>query len=277
MHFILIDKFFHLYFHASRIRRGELKVGIKIGQYAKKISFQMSSKKFLVNLTPVLFYALIKSRQFQECCKLLQEFSYSTKRTNNVHASSWYYALCMDLILDSGNDSVVEYDACWKHNLEKLSFTNCDSYSEAYARFLTNFWLWNLRKENIDMCRLLMSKVLTYYSEEISLCNIFTGIRIIDGLNLQAWNSMRVNNWVEFLNLVEKIKMFLEKMKKIAKCYSCFAERLELCEIHFNMIKGLRLDMCRQNQVMRLYKRALKRNDFNTVHHAGRLINFAQL
>jgi hypothetical protein len=238
----------------------------------------MASRKFLVDLTPILFHALIESRQFQECCKLLQELRYSTKRANDVHALSWYFALCIDLILDTENDSIIEYDACRRHYLDKLSFPNDDSYSEAYARFLASFWLWNLRIENVDMGRLLILKVLGYYKAVGSLCNVFTGIRIVEGLNHQLWNSIRLRNGTEYCNLIDMACFFVQRLKKLAKSHSCFSQRLKLCEIQFNAIRRMRLESCRRrhHQLVYLRKKAIKRKDYYTADRAEKLISHYQ-
>lgn len=268
----LFSSFYTLLF---RICRNKVDIAIEIGQYAKRICYQMKSRTFLTHLTPILFFALMKSQQIDECHKLLQELIYTTKfSTKDEHVSTWYYALCMDLILDTGNESVIEYDACWRRHLEELSsFKNYDShYSEAYARFLTNFWIWNMRIGNIDLGRLLMPRVFGYYKEMSSLCNIFTGIRIVDGLILQLWVSIQARNLIEFRNLVELTTIFMVRMRKITRNHSWFSDRLQLCEIHFKIISELKVKSRHLHRMSRLEKRALQRKDYYTASKVERLI-----
>ncbi|XP_070499414.1 adenylate cyclase type 10-like [Chironomus tepperi] len=127
-----------------RIYRQNIKFAIKIGEFAKKMCYNLGNHEALLNIIPSLFILYLKSFCIEDCYKLLQELHYSIKFNNNdENAKIWFYALCMDIYLDTKLDCVVDYDECKNIYIEAISIQSIEMNTEACLRFIINFSLWN--------------------------------------------------------------------------------------------------------------------------------------
>ncbi|KPJ17945.1 Adenylate cyclase type 10 [Papilio machaon] len=96
-----IGKFFMASFR-GRLARGKLAEAIRSGFRSLVISRFLHADTISLDMIPDLFYILLSRRRIEEAIDILKlsfEFSYKQSTTE---WETWYYALCMDLILDAG-------------------------------------------------------------------------------------------------------------------------------------------------------------------------------
>lgn len=214
--------------------RNKLDSAISIGECAKKISYQLApDNQYLAKIVPILLVVLLKFQRIQDCYKLLQELHFSIK--SDIFSLTWYYALCMDLHLDTGNEHIIEYETCKQHYIEILSTKGYEKSTDACRRFIANFWNWNLlRDELFEMPKSWLINVFEVQANP-SFNDFFTEMRLIEGFLQQLKIFKKEHNFDEVTHTKKIIKHRLKKIKKV-KFSVCFSKRIKLYEEYFAMI-----------------------------------------
>lgn len=127
-----------IYFRASIAHaRDAIEIGYIIMQIADQILKQPKQ-----SLTfPVFVYLLISQRRTQEVFKLLKRFHTTMVQINNRTGIIWFYALSIDVVLDTCY-KVVTYEECEHFYLNETTTFKSQIYSNASLRFCANMWLW---------------------------------------------------------------------------------------------------------------------------------------
>ncbi|KAL7051201.1 hypothetical protein ACKWTF_004378 [Chironomus riparius] len=211
-----IEKIVELYTAVMehQIYRRNIKFAIKIGKFAKKMCYNLGNNEALLKVIPSLFILYMKSFCIEDCYKLLQELHYSIKfNSNDENAKIWFYALCMDLYLDTRHDCVVDYDECKNIYIEAISIQSIEMNIEAYLRFIINFNLWNARKGWKDELQLLVIPIIekSFAHDSLNFNQIFTGMRLLELLHIHM--SQNDENFIRIKELCEVIELRMEKLK----------------------------------------------------------------
>lgn len=156
----------------------------------------------------------MKSFCIENCYKLLQELHYSIKFNNNdENAKIWFYALSMDLYLDTKHDCIVDYDECKNIYIEAISIQNIEMNTEACLRFIINFCLWNGRKGRKDELQLLVIPKIekSFAHANLNFDRIFTGMRLLELLHIHM--SQNDESFIRIKELCEVVELRMKKLK----------------------------------------------------------------
>lgn len=177
--------------------------------------YNLGNHEVLLKIIPSLFILYLKSFCIENCYKLLQELHYSIKFNNNdENAKFWFYALCMDLYLDTRHDCVVaDYDECKNIFIEAISVQSNEMNIEACLRFIINFSLWNARKGRRDELQLLVIPIIekSFAHANLNFDRIFTGMRLLELLHIHMCQNDE--NFMRIKELCEVIELRMEKLK----------------------------------------------------------------
>lgn len=236
-----------------------------MGEIAKKICYNLPSHEFFIEIVPIHFMSLTKMQRISELKNLLMEFNNIVKYHNDNMGIVWYYALAMDLILDTCH-GIVTYDECYKIYLD----LDDEKQSLATMRFMANFWLWSIRNEKIEESERLMEIVCTKFSLNIqsSIIESMIGIRVVEALSLHYKKALENKNFHIQTLLNHRIKFYLNKLKyDVISSRRCFQERLLLHELHIKLIKRIFSREAVNSEMSWLEEKALKKEDYFTFNY----------
>lgn len=164
----------------------------------------------------------MKTFRIQECYKLLQELHYSIKfsNSNNINAKFYFYALCMDLYLDTQLDCIVEYDECKNIYFKAISIEIC---TEACLRVIANFRLWNAQKgQRYDLQPRELAIMKEFFSNFVLNFNhLCTGKRILELLCVYLKNFNHFENFEDLNKFIKNHAKTSPILKYLQKSRIC--------------------------------------------------------
>lgn len=249
----------------QRITQNKLKTAIKFGECAKRICYVTRNYKNFMDIIPNLFLALMRSQQIQEMVKLLQEFHLIIRNHYDREGLIWYYALSMDMLLDSYHN-IITYDECDKFYLEILSTTISEKYARAYERFLANFSLWSIRNNLLEKSELIIHNMRNNFSIRVSsnVNDIFTAIRLLEILTMHVKDDVVKGNMENAVHILNKAKVLLNDIRKKNKISQCFDELLKFYQICLD--NATKFELSSIIQLFVLEKRVIKKKDFYSLN-----------
>lgn len=228
-----------------------------------KICYNLPSYENFIEIVPSFALLLLQSERIDAMKKLLVEFNAIARHYDDENCLIWYYALSMDLLLDTCH-SLITYEECFNFYLELVTSSHYnDKNQEAVSRFIANFWLWSIRNDMRERSERLMEGMRARFKLSIhsTVNDVFTGIRVLEALTLQY---LKTKNTASQSSLHSMIICYLNILKNYVKLSErCFHERLLLHELHFEMINqeiSANLFTTRLNKLMT--KSLMKKNYF---------------
>lgn len=235
-----------------------------------KICYNLPSHENFIEIVPSLSLLLLQAERIDAAKKLLTEFSGIVRYYDEENGLIWYYALAMDLLLDTCH-SIITYEECYKFYLELVTSSHfVDKNQEAVSRFIANFWLWSIRNDMRERSERLMEGLRARFrlSAHSSINDVFTGIRVVEALSLHYLNARNMKSITSQSSLNKLIARYLNTLKFTVKSSrQCFHERLLLHELHFEMINqevSRKLFVTRMNT---LKARSLMKRDHFTFNY----------
>ena len=124
-----------------QLSRNDKKQAIELCYIIIKIanSIRMPSNKW--KIIPILVDFLIGSFRLDEAVDVLQHVKSIANKIASNAGLTWYYALCLDIQLDTGY-TIVHYHKCERFYLDRFDTLDINNDVYALARFYTNLWLW---------------------------------------------------------------------------------------------------------------------------------------
>lgn len=236
-----------------------------MGEIAKKISYNLPTYLNLLEIIPIQLLLLIKSLRIDDANKLLTEFGGIVKFNRDRSGIIWFYALAMDLILDTCH-AIVSYEECYQFHLELVTSSNHgDVNDEAMERFFANFWLWSMRNDMLERGERLMERLRARFelNSHSSINDVMTGIRIVEALTLHYLRAVECKNIPVHVWLHYQITRYLNILKNDVKStFRCFEERLLLHELHFETMINQKHSKLLQLQMGMMMKKAQMKEDF---------------
>lgn len=243
--------------------KNKITTAIMVGEISWKICFNLPSSESLLEIFPLHFLLLMKMQRIDELKKLLIQFHGIVRHHDDKNGLVWFYALAIDLILDTCH-SIVTYDECYKFFLDSTSSTIYEGQEhEASVRFKANFWLWSIRNDMIERSEGLMELINAKFKlHSHSINDAMSGIRVTEALILHYLKAMETKNISLQLFLARLIKYYLNILKyDVKSSRHCFHERLLLLELHFEMINQ-KFSKKFVTQMSMLEQQALMKKDY---------------
>ncbi|KAJ2954748.1 hypothetical protein O0L34_g3051 [Tuta absoluta] len=223
-----LGKLFIAIFHA-RLARGELVSSIRAAYRALVLSNFLKAFDVSIIIIPDVFYILVCRRRIEEAIEIAQMCLRLYRSKNTQEAETWYYALCMDLILDAG------------FQLEPPSEIN--RYSEfalhrmtagaARRRLVVNLWTYWLRVNADRKAKKFENEVFTWLSQDDdgSVTSLLSALRLTEGMLESLARKMddlrKVVDVMELRSIADRELTALEKNCRTMRVIYCRWIRLK--------------------------------------------------
>lgn len=201
---------------------------------ALKICHNLPSHENFIEIVPNLFLLLLQSERIDAIKKILTVFHGTMRYHNNKNGLIWYYAMAMDLILDTCH-GIITYEECLNFYFAQIS-TEHNLNGEAVRRFIANLWLWSIRNDMRERCERLMEKLHARFElkAQSSINDTFTGLRVIEALSIHYQKEKTLSFKSSLGIMIEQYLNILKYGVNTSK--RCFISRLLLHELHFEMM-----------------------------------------
>lgn len=211
----------------------------------------------------MMILLLIKSQRIQDAFVLLKKFENYMRIANNMNGLVWYYALGLDLLMET-SFTAVSYKECDLFFLKHLTTFHKVSSSEAQSRFFANMLLWSARHGIYEMVQVWTENLLLSFDidREKSINQTFTGLRVMEALTLQLVYAIDHRDSTLYAYFNGEVKKIEKRLSVAVEVSKCFKERLELHRIHFKLVK--KIDRNSLHKLERLKETSIKNQNFTT-------------
>ncbi|CAK1593969.1 unnamed protein product [Parnassius mnemosyne] len=247
-----IGKFFMSSFRA-RIARGKLAASIRSGLRALVISRFLNAYDISIDIIPDLFYILLSRRRIEETIDVLKLPLQLSYKRSAIEGKTWYYALCMDLILDAGFqlESPNEISQFAEQALSKGLIAG-----PSRRRLVIGLWTYWLRANVDHLAKRFESEALSwtaYEEDNDSLTNILSALRLAEGMLESLARKMDdLRKVVDLLELRSIADRELVRLEKDARFLRIIYPRWMLLKANSLLLSG------RQNAAMNLSNHAIE-------------------
>lgn len=176
-----LGKLFMATFRA-RMSRGQLAPSIRSGFRALAISRFIEAEDVTLEIIPDLFYILLARRRLEEAVDIL-EFALRTSQRHYMshERETWYYALCLDMILDAGFQLESPHDIS---RFAEHAISRGKTAGPGRRRLIVGLWTYWLRADSEKKAKRFESEALSWVSHEdnSSMTTIISALRLAEGM-----------------------------------------------------------------------------------------------
>ncbi|XP_048515546.1 adenylate cyclase type 10-like [Athalia rosae] len=238
---LVVADVFQSMFH-SKLIRGELRTAIEFGFKALQIPGKFNTVESRLEILPILIQALVQASRIPEAVDLLHDLSYLAQEDVDMSSTIWYYALCLDLVLDAGV-TIESVEACRTFTQKLIdpsgkNFRSIIRDPDSFKRLLTNMWLL-LTRLGIDSTKYELPRDVylnvTRHENYSDLCTVMKAVecrmlKITYFLNYKKGNTLP--------DIRGDVKELLERLTRASKISRFLKPRLGLLKAYMNVIKG---------------------------------------
>lgn len=176
-----VGKFFMATFRA-RLARGDLVGGIHSGYRSIAISHFLQAENISIEIIPDLFYILISRCRIPEAIDILKLALEIGQNQTSHDCETWYYALCMDMILDAGFQLESPYEIT---RFAEYALVKGRSGGASRRRLVVNLWTYWLRIDYDKKARRFENEALRWTAcddDDNSLTTLLSALRLVEGM-----------------------------------------------------------------------------------------------
>ncbi|XP_049884530.1 uncharacterized protein LOC126379756 [Pectinophora gossypiella] len=175
-----LGKLYVATFH-SRTARAELPDAIRSGFRAIVVSNFLHAYNVSVDIIPDMFYILLCRRRIAEAIDIISLCWRLSKDNISRSCETWYYALCMDLILDAGFQHETAHEI---YRYYQTSAHRNESGS-ARRRLTVNLWTYWLRMDVERKAKKFEEEALSWIArkdDDGTLVTLFSALRLAEAM-----------------------------------------------------------------------------------------------
>ncbi|XP_073959541.1 adenylate cyclase type 10-like [Choristoneura fumiferana] len=194
-----LGKLFMATFRA-RVARGQLAVSIHSGFRALTVSRFLHADNVSIDIIPELFYILLSRRRIEEAVDVVKETINLGHNQRSIDCESWYYAMCLDMVLDAGFQ--LEPPNEISRYAEHALYTNISDASR--RRLVVGLWTYWLRVNQERKAKRFEAEALGWMGHEDpdgSLTHLISAMRLAEGM-LESL-ARKVNDLRKVVDLME--------------------------------------------------------------------------
>ncbi|XP_063374574.1 adenylate cyclase type 10-like [Cydia amplana] len=214
-----LGKLFMAAFRAG-VARSALASAIKTAFRAMAVSRFLRAYNVSMEIIPDLFYILLCRRRITEAVDVLKEASIMSKERSSLDCETWYYALCIDLILDTGFQ--LETPTEISRYAEYMIQT--PESNAGRRRLMAGLWTYWLRADQEKRAKCFEAEVLVWVSreeEDGSLTTLISSMRLAEGMLESLARKMddlrKVVDLMELRSLADQKLVSLEHDAKMCR------------------------------------------------------------
>ncbi|CAB3233369.1 unnamed protein product [Arctia plantaginis] len=165
-----------------RLARGRLARSIHSGCRALAISRFIQADDVALEIIPDLFYVLLARRRIEEAIDILKFGLRSSQYHYKSHEiETWYYALCLDMILDAGFALETPKDIS---HFAEFAISKGKSAGGGRRRLIVGLWTYWLRVDAEKKAKRFESEALSWVSHEddFSMSALLSALRLAEGM-----------------------------------------------------------------------------------------------
>nr|XP_033325434.1 adenylate cyclase type 10-like [Megalopta genalis] len=143
---IILAKVYRVFFENSFLN-GELKKCMETGINLLKICSLFHYNEAKIAVLPTLIEVMVWTKNLNAAMDLLKELYFLSEEDVDRSALTWYYALCLEVLLDAGM-FIESYDTCYNHYLSiaiRKKFAGVVRDPQSLTRLSTCVIIWQLR------------------------------------------------------------------------------------------------------------------------------------
>ncbi|XP_047986326.1 adenylate cyclase type 10-like [Leguminivora glycinivorella] len=214
-----LGKVFMASFRAG-VARGALASAIKTAFRAMAVSRFLRAYNVSMEIIPDLFYILLCRRRISEAVDVLKEASIMSKERSSLDCETWYYALCIDLILDTGFqlETPTEISRYAEYAIQT------PESNAGRRRLMAGLWTYWLRADQERRAKRFEAEVLAWVSreeEDGSLTTLISSMRLAEGMLESLARKMddlrKVVDLMELRSLADQKLVSLEHDAKLCR------------------------------------------------------------
>lgn len=176
-----VGKFFMESFRA-RLARAQLAAAIRSGFRALAVSRFLQANKVSLDIIPDLFYVLLSRRRIEEAIDIVQLALRMDSSQVSQESETWYYALCIDMVLDAGFqlESPMEIS-----RFAEFALSRGKSAGPGRRRLVVGLWTYWLRADAEKKARRFEAEALSWASNEEddgSMTTLLSAMRLADAM-----------------------------------------------------------------------------------------------
>lgn len=166
----------------GRIARGQLAATIHSGFRVLTVSRFLQADNVALDIIPDLFYVLLARRRIGESIDVLHLVMRLSQARVSCNCETWYYALCMDMILDAGFQLESPHDISM---YAEYALSKGKSAGPGRRRLIVNLWTYWLRADSEKKAKRFESEALSWVSNDENdgtFTNTLSAMRLADGM-----------------------------------------------------------------------------------------------
>lgn len=168
---------------------------------------------------------------------MLARFQAVMKRHNHLNGLTWYYALCMDVTLDTSL-MIVSFEECKQFYLQNIEHFSRLKEKQAVVQFYANILLWAARKSNWEVSHIFFEHVheTFQFSSNDTCTNVFILIRILEAMILSLINMIDSRN-VKLIKAREtELRQHMAIIERALPIEKCHTGRYLLLKTYFQQV-----------------------------------------
>ncbi|RVE45653.1 hypothetical protein evm_009702 [Chilo suppressalis] len=204
-----------------RMGRAQLAASVRSGFRALTISRFLQADSVTIEIVPDLFYILLARRRIEEAVDLLQLMLQMGQSHSTHECETWYYALCIDMILDAGFQLETPYEIS---RFAEYALDRGRSAGPSRRRLVLGLWTYWLRSDFERKAKRFEKEALSwasYNNEDCSLTELLSALRLADGLLESLARKVddlkKVVDMVELHSLADRELTRMEKSARLMR------------------------------------------------------------
>ncbi|KAK2582763.1 hypothetical protein KPH14_005029 [Odynerus spinipes] len=224
-----------------RVLRGEFQGAIELGRKILRIVDTINLTHVKLALLPSFIEIMLWTKHICEAIDLMNELYFLSDEDIDNSAITWYYALCLEFLLDAGI-FLESYESCLRHaeTLAACKTKCCVSRDpESHSRLLTGLWIWQLRMGYMIDEKLKLSA--DTYTKDVkcdNFSNIFTCSKGLECFLLVLIRCINLKKASQLIDLLDAVQVIVKTLDRVSGCALFIKPHFYFLKSYIGAIRG---------------------------------------
>ncbi|KAG5893844.1 hypothetical protein JTB14_002570 [Gonioctena quinquepunctata] len=222
----------------ARLRRGEIDKFTQIGYLVWRLSTSSQNEFLIFRILPLLAYVVLAKKQLLEFTNILQEIQFLLVNDTDNSVSSWYYAMCLVVHLETGLTAEPYSKSLKFMQGEGLEPTIRDP--DGKKRLIVCLWLWEVRNNNWEAAIVWQKAIWDFEVQAVgeSMQNLITGLYLLEGLIIYLVNKMDKKNLQAIAKTNDRINAVFKIYEKVESGCRAISPRLYHLRAYYTIARN---------------------------------------
>lgn len=240
-------------------RSGKLKSStnaIDLGMIILNSKTSMKNVSIKWKVIPGLIHLLNSQNRLPEAISVLFELKELSETNTDRSGLIWFYALCLDIHLDTGY-SIISYKNCLKFHTDELeSNKHFINDLNSIRRFYANLLLICVRRENWESGKFWENEFNEFFAllpEDLNV-NVLTALRALEGKLLEFIYAIESRSLYMIISLQKRIENLIKGIRSCRTMDSSLRIHFTMLRIYYKQIR--KFNEGNISKMIKLLKRA---------------------